>query len=268
AGGFENVLTSRSITLQGGREDGSSIWIDGVERVAIGSGTWTVNLSLPGGSSTLTLFAKDEAGNPSLSDTVIFLIDSNAPWANGVMSPSHGSYINIIPQNIQFGFNETGSGLNESATAFTVSRDGFSVAGAWSATTNTLTFVPSLSLVDGAYQISVQLGDFAGNISPTFQRVFTLDQIPPESPTVDALPATTNILTAQLSGTKQAGTGIVIDGILVVGVNNNLTWSHTVSLVGGSNSFSITARDSAGNESPAVGVSIEYDDTPPGLVNL
>jgi hypothetical protein len=81
----------------------------------------------------------------------------------------------------------------------------------------------------------------------------TLLNAPPEPPIVSVLPEFTNSRTITLSGSKQSGTGIVVNGVVVVPVDDLTTWSATVTLQENRNELEIHAVDRAGRLSLAAG---------------
>ena len=72
--------------------------------------------------------------------------------------------------------------------------------------------------------------------------------------------------TQVLSGTKHAGTGIMINGVLMVAVNDDSQWSAEVNLTEGVNRISVFAVDSQGERSIAISETITRDSTPPQLM--
>lgn len=90
-------------------------------------------------------------------------------------------------------------------------------------------------------------------------------------PTVNSIPAYTKDSPLVLTGTKPANTSVWINGAQAVGLDASTTWSYSMALSGdGLKSFSITTKDSAGNQSAAVSTSsITYDATlPSGSVKI
>jgi hypothetical protein len=85
------------------------------------------------------------------------------------------------------------------------------------------------------------------------------DIIPPAQPTLNAVTSPTNIPTQTLSGNKESNTSIWINGVEVISVNSDTTWSYSYNFSEGINNISITSRDAAGNESSVVTAIIEYD---------
>lgn len=89
--------------------------------------------------------------------------------------------------------------------------------------------------------------------------------VTPETPIVSAIPAFTNQNTVTLSGTKQPGTSVWINGVEKVPAGTSTAWSITETLSGGEGlkSYSVAARNSAGVSSAAVTVSTTLDQTAP-----
>lgn len=94
---------------------------------------------------------------------------------------------------------------------------------------------------------------------------------PPSAPTVQALPAFTKQDTLTLTGSKQAGTSIWINGVERVPASASTSWSYNHALAAGDGikSFSVLAKDAAGTSSGAVNASTTLDQTlPAGTVSL
>ena len=85
------------------------------------------------------------------------------------------------------------------------------------------------------------------------------DITPPAQPTLNIVTSPTNIPTQTLSGNKEPKTSIWINGVEVISVNSDITWSYSYNLSEGTNNISIISRDSVGNESSAVITTIEHD---------
>ena len=86
----------------------------------------------------------------------------------------------------------------------------------------------------------------------------TIDKItPPKDPTLNPVISPTNISTQVLSGRKDPGTSIYINGYEAVPIDNNTTWSYTQPLREGENILFITSRNAFGLESSAVSVTID-----------
>lgn len=117
----------------------------------------------------------------------------------------------------------------------------------------------SYNLSEGTNNISITSRDEAGNESSAIATIIILDTINPAAPTLDAVVYPTNVLLQTFSGTKETNTSIWINGLEVVPINPNNTWTYDFNLSEGENNISITSRDAVGNESSAVTTTIEYD---------
>ena len=74
------VTTASSYTFTGTKTPGTSIWVNGTELVALGDATsWTVSVSLVEGDNIFVIVAKDAAGNPSATHTIIIVVDNLPP---------------------------------------------------------------------------------------------------------------------------------------------------------------------------------------------
>ena len=265
--GPTHLLATRTPQLLGGREDATEILSNGQVIVALGSGPWQRTLALPEGSSTLSLTARDAAGNVSEPLVLSFNADTTAPRVSG-SQPAAGSFTNVALSSLVLDTNETNSGVDLAASTLSVLRDGAPVAGDWQVVGSQVHFIPQTPLADGLWQLGAQLADAAGNVGPTFTAQFTLDTEDPPAPALDPVPSYTGIAVLTVTGSKEAYAAVLINGSEVVSHTAAPTWSTTVDLVEGENVLSFVARDRAGNVSLPRGVVVQYDDQIPGLVAL
>ncbi|HAZ16995.1 MAG: hypothetical protein UV70_C0008G0008 [Parcubacteria group bacterium GW2011_GWA2_43_13] len=135
--------------------------------------------------------------------------------------------------------------------------------------------------VNGLYSVSVPLTQNQANTlsvtainasneqSAPATVVIRHDTITPETPVVTngVLSAPTNTTPAIISGTKEANTSVWINGNQVVALNASTTWSYALALLEGSNSVSITLKDTVGNQSSALTGTIVLDITAPAVPN-
>jgi parallel beta-helix repeat protein len=259
-------LTTTSVAIAGTRDPGSAIWINGVQRVAVGSGAWSATLSLAQGLNDLEIHAL-AGGLASESVHVRFFVDSVAPQVSGSV-PANGSFVNARPAILQVTVNETGSGVDFAASTLSITRGGSAVGGQWMLESGGLVFTPSAAFVDGSYSFSVRLRDAFGLLGSQFNGSFTVDTSAPPPPTLNAFPAVTAINSVTTSGTKEAFAAILRNGAVVVSNTSSTTWSVATPLTPGANDFSFVARDRALNPSTAVTASVTYDNAPPGPVPL
>jgi RHS repeat-associated protein len=265
---FENGSKSASVTLTGARSEKATVWINGTMRVAMGTGDLSVSLALAQGANSLEIWLQDGAGNRSASTWVDIKVDSVAPAVTTIL-PADNAFLKSAPQSITLAYEEATSGLNSARTVFSV-RDvnNQAVAGAWSLSGDgRLVFAPSAALLDGSYGVDVQLEDNFGNRSTAARYRFTLDTTLPPVPKIAELPPATHSAAQVVSGVKEAYARIFLNGVDVVGPTPDTTWQYTVTLAGGTNTLVFVAMDRAGNQSPALTVTIVYDDIAPPVVS-
>lgn len=137
--------------------------------------------------------------------------------------------------------------------------NGQQIIGNTAATTWTYT----LTLIEGANMIGLVAKDAAGVESGAVAHLVWLDTRPPTAPTLTNPPAQVGWAPFMFSGTKEAYTAIWINGQQVVPVTSETTWSVAVNLAAGPNTLTIRAVDRAGNVSPSISHTVNYDPTPP-----
>ncbi|MCU7905837.1 MAG: hypothetical protein KZQ76_08255 [Candidatus Thiodiazotropha sp. (ex Epidulcina cf. delphinae)] len=262
-----NIVSISPVTLQGNRTEEVSIRINGVESVTLGSGAWSLPLNLAEGTNDFILEAGNAAGKRSDPVTLRFTYDSIAPVINGYM-PSDASYTNQASVAVSVSYNETGTGIDLVNSVMSVIRDGAPVAGNWTTESSTLQFAPDQSFLDGVYLVTHQLQDLAGHTSNSLSHGFTLDTTAPIAPLVNDLPAVTGNAHIIVSGVKEADSEILLNGRILVSRDALTDWSASVSLAGGLNTLTFTARDRAGNVSAPAVAEVTFDDTAPGPVTL
>ena len=126
----------------------------------------------------------------------------------------------------------------------------------------------SYNLIEGNNNISITSCDATGNESLSASAVIVLDTGVPEITILDAVFSPTNVSPQTLSGTKEANASIWINGVEVISVNSDTTWSYCYNLSEGENSISIISKDSAGNESNEINTTIILDTTAPAAPTL
>ncbi|MEW8155931.1 MAG: LamG-like jellyroll fold domain-containing protein, partial [Candidatus Thiodiazotropha endolucinida] len=213
-----NIVSLSPVTVQGNRTEEVSIWINGVESVALGSSTWSLPLNLVEGTNDFILEAEDQAGNRSDPVTLRFAYDTIAPVITGY-TPPNDSYTNQPLVTISVNYTETGTGIDRNNSVLTVTRDGSPVAGSWAEEINALRFIPDQPLLDGIYQLTQQLQDLAGHLSNTVNHGFTLDTQAPDTPVINSLPAVTGSAQITVSGSKEIDSEVLLDGQILISRN-------------------------------------------------
>lgn len=132
---------------------------------------------------------------------------------------------------------------------------------------------PAIIVPDGeekTFYFVVNAWDTNGNFSDDSNEVMAvIDFKPPTVPTVDPVPPAVGDPALPLTGSKEANSSIWINGAEAVPLDAATTWAHTVTLVEGDNTITVTSKDGEGNESAAAQVSVHLDTTkPPTPVQL
>ncbi len=253
-------LRSGLVTVTGTAEPGSTVTVivDSAlagSVVADASGAWSlpVPTTLADGVHTASARATDAAGNVGpLSATNAFTVDTVAPAAPTITSPAANDVLATGTPTI--------SGRAEPGSTVLVIIDGqpagpttANASGAWS-------FTPPTALADGTHTVAATSSDAAGNVSAASTAVpFTVDTLAPVAPVVTAPKdgSSTSDSTPPFTGTAEAGStvSVVVDGVTLGSVTADATgaWTFTpgTALADGSHSVTATARDEAGNVSPA-----------------
>ena len=265
-----NQSNSSSVTLTGIREDETSVWVNGVQRVNLGSGEWTVPLSLAQGNNTLTVESEDHAGNRSEPMLVDITVDSVAPIVTAI-NPANDSLLNTVPASVIVDVQDVTSGLDHEQSLFSLTDGaGTDVQGVWDHSTPAhAVFTPAALFDDDVYTLELRLVDQFGNADSVRQYQFTVDTTPPAAPTISNPfdGTSTSNPNVTISGMKEPNVAILrVDGspeIQIIGHSASSDWQYSVVLEPGLNNFTFKARDQAGNESGTVTLSLEFNDTPP-----
>ena len=262
-----NCLRATAAVLSGTREDGSAVWVNGAMRVPWGVGAWVCTQSFSQGATVLDIYATDAAGNRSATNGYAFLADTVAPAVTAV-SPANGSWATAAPAFVRLTYVEAASGLDTQRSTYAVKISGLTLPGSWAVTTNTLTFTPEGTMLDGSYAVSARLYDNMANTGAVFSSSFIVDTTPPGAPGVSGVTSPTTINQQTITGTREADTAILCNGTQVVASGSSTNWSYAQALTNGWNYFAFTARDAAGNMSEATDVAILYNDVAPEAVTV
>ncbi len=289
------LTSDNTPVLSGSGDPGSLIVItsqDGpVGSVTVGSsGSWsfTPASALSDGSYTLTVVARDAAGNVSAPVTAQLVIDATAPdqVTEISLSNDNGSALVDIPSGsttsdttpLLAGVAEPGSTVNILDNGAPIGTAIAGSDGAWSFNVPTLT--------NAAHSLTVTVTDAAGNIGPASAPItFTVDSQAPAQATLEVnndngtdlvlVPdgTFTNDNTPRLSGTAEAGSLVTIyDGNVVLGsttANADGEWVFlSPVLTDGQHTLTATVTDSLGNVSaPSSSFTVQVDATPPQPVS-
>ncbi|MBE1444898.1 OmpL47-type beta-barrel domain-containing protein [Paenibacillus sp. OAS669] len=267
------VTSNNKPVIRGTAEAGAAVKvsIDGNDMplaAADSSGHWSYTISVPLTDSlhTITAVAIDAAGNSSeTSEELLFTVDTVAPDAPDILYPVQDAVMADAKPNI--------TGTAEARSTVTIDVDAVPAGTTEANTEGKWTFVPAVALSDGLHTLSAKAADAAGNTSPASAALtWTVDTAAPLAPIV--LSPVDGTLSAVnrpvISGTAEAGAEIQIrlDGsdAAVVKADGSGQWAYTptAAIVDGTHSVQATAKDAAGNTSPAsAAVSWTIDTEPP-----
>jgi hypothetical protein len=205
-------------------------------------------------SYTLRSRATDNANNVETPHGVTFTIDSTAPAAPTITSSPTSPGTGRSPSWAFSG--ESGGSFQCSLTrgATTV----FAFAGCTSPKSYDLTAQP-----DGTYTFHVKQTDAAGNTGAEATSDYVLDTTAPPAPTIDSHPSDPTNSTNASFGFSDSESGVSFLCQLDGGGFSACTSPKTYTVVEGTHSFDVKAKDAAGNESGATSFSWLVDTTPP-----
>ncbi|WP_158617679.1 Ig-like domain-containing protein [Corallococcus sp. CA049B] len=266
------AVTTKTPVLSGTAEANSTVTVrEGTTilcaTTANASGAWScTSPTLAEGTHTITATARDAAGNTGPASTAVpFSVDSVAPVAPVVTAPTANQTLATQTPIL--------SGTAEANSTVTV-REGTTIlctatanaSGAWSCTSSTLS--------EGAHTVTATARDAAGNTGPASTAVpFSVDTVAPAAPVITSPTANQSVgsQTPDLSGTAEANSTVTVrEGTTILctaTANASGAWSCTSStLSDGPHIITATARDAAGNTSPAsTSVPFTVDTTAPAL---
>jgi len=248
---------------------GSSI--DGSWSVSGSALVFTPATAFDEGNYSVTLYPVDTLGNKGFAG-FSFTVDRAQPTVVSVAMSQPGPH---KAETIIFSlvFSET-MDLTQAPLVTLLRTDGsgsgYPLSGAWQGDKKTWqgAFSFTSATGDGSYDLKIAAAKDAAGNPMNEQRntgLFVLDTVAPAVPAIAAVTTPTKIATQTLSGTKPAGTALVINGVVRVARNQDAVWSYAYPLSENSNSLSIVARDEAGNDSAAIAPApvIVLDTTPP-----
>lgn len=210
-----------------------------------------------------TVKATDEAGNTTTVDQThatlgaslkIRVKEKVAPVVS-ISSPSSGAYLTSTTPTIEFTVTDADSGVASAK----ITLDGTEITSVTKTAITSgykYTCTPATALKDGKHTISITATDNDGNTSAAKTSTFTVDTVPPTlSITAPADKLITNKSTVTVTGKTDDITSkpvaVTINGTAVT-VGADGTFSKDVTLVNGSNTITIIAKDKAGKTTTVV----------------
>jgi hypothetical protein len=194
-------------------------------------------------------------------------------------SPGDGAILQSIA-TITFTLHDQESGINDQAVIDSVvvqQEGGGLVSGITGENNDTFIFTPAvLPLADGLYTLTLTASDAIGNAAP-YSFSFTIDTLGPAKPVITGglvasgairerpnqnIADNTAIL---LTGTAENQTTLWINGVQYQAVTTG-SWSATLNLADGDNTFEVWVEDGVGNRSPSAWVDFWLETAP--MMNL
>lgn len=231
-----------------------------------GAGAWScTSRLLTDGRHTITATQTDPAGNTGPGSVPrAFTVDTGAPAAPVISSPTNGSVTNVATPTI--------SGSGEAAAEVTVTEGGLTLCTAVVSGAGTWTCTPGSPLSEGSHTVVATQVDPVGNVSPASLPVsFVIDLTAPAAVDITA-PVDGSITrdsTPLISGAGEPGASLIVteggSTLCTLTVPVSGSWSCTPSaLSDGLHTITATQTDPAGNASaPASDVSFTVDTTNP-----
>ncbi|WP_147445693.1 Ig-like domain-containing protein [Corallococcus aberystwythensis] len=262
------IIGTSTVTVTGTSTGATSVTLtySGTEygpAVVDASGNWsyTLPVSLPLGSNTVTAVSTDAAGNQSTPDSSTFTVDLTVPTV-AISTPADGTSVNTGTVTV--------TGTTTNATSVTLTFDGTSLgsipvdgSGNWSYT------LPG-TLNEGEYTVTAVSVNGAGTTSATATSTFTVDLTAPTvaiSTPADGSTVGTDRVT--VTGTSTGATSVTLTyngnnyGPTPVDGSGNWSYQLPLSLPEGSITVTATATDAAGNQSPPDDTTFTVDLTTP-----
>ena len=168
----------------------------------------------------------------------------------------------ISPTNIGF---QVVTGIKTAETASVIVTSTTAAIGSITYPTSTAWSVSVSNLQQGANTITAYAKDGAGNQSSGVSTTIVYDTAPPSAPTVNSVASPTRNSSVTLSGTKETGTYLYVNGVKTASLYQETAWSHTVTLSEGNNALGIYTKDEAGNQSQSTSINVVKDTTPPSI---
>ena len=114
---------------------------------------------------------------------------------------------------------------------------------------------------DGEKRIYVKFKNESNKESNIISDTIILDTTPPNPPIINSPITPTRVSTQTLTGTKDENASLWMGDTQILPINNDSTWSYTVSFSEGENTYEFYSKDDLSNESNHTIVTIIYDPT-------
>lgn len=276
------------------------VQIDGVwTNLTKSNGKWTGTITAPSTTSynlankyyPIKIEATNDAGtvvtkdatDATLGSALRLVVKETMKPTITLVSPSKGAFVTNNKQPIVFKVLDEagGSGVNLSTVKLKVDGTTYSSTSTGMVCTGItngyqVTFTPQSALSDGNHSVTINASDNDGNVATAVSSTYTIDTVPPtltvSSPSAGLI---TNKAVQTVKGKTNDATSspitltITLNGISLgtVPVATDGSFTKDITLVEGTNTIVVTAKDGAGQTS-TVNVSVKLDTTVPKLSNI
>ncbi len=270
-----SVTNSTMQTIIGACETGATVNISGAiigspltASCVASSYSRAVTLTAGDGLKAISATQTDVANNTSAATNISINLDTVAPAAITITSPSNGSFVNTtsivitgactsgLPVDLSGNF--TPSPVSVGCVASSYSR------------------AVTLTAGDGVKNISGTQTDLAGNTSAATNISITLDTAAPSAPTITSPlnGSFTNSTAQTIIGACETGATVSISGAILGSpltascVASAYSRAVTLTAANGAKALSATQTDVANNTSTAANISITFDTTAPSAPTI
>nr|DAY76084.1 MAG TPA: glycoside hydrolase family protein [Caudoviricetes sp.] len=236
----------------------------------------------------VTIKATDAAGNTTtktdtdttLGDSLKLKVKEKVAPVITISSPTAGSYLTNNKPTVKWKVTDADSGVNPATIGITID-SGSKVTG--DSITKTAvtggyecTYTPTAALADGSHTIKIDASDFDGNAAGQKSVTFKVDTVPPTlSITAPADKLITNKTAITVKGTTndKISSPVTVTVKLnsgaatAVTVESDGSFSKDLTLVVGTNTITVVARDAAG-KSTTVTRTVTVDQTAPVIKSI
>mgnify|MGYP002606877562 FL=1 len=236
----------------------------------------------------VTVKATDEAGNVTTktdADTTLgaslkLKVKEKVAPAITISSPTAGSYLTTNKPTIKWKVTDADSGVNPSTIGITIDNGSkvtsdsitkIAVSGGYECT-----YTPGNALADGSHTVKIDASDFDGNAAAQKSVSFKIDTVPPtlsiSSPSDKLITNKTAItVTGKTNDATSSPVTVTIKlnsgNAEAVEVGADGAFSKALTLVAGSNTITVVAKDAAG-KSTTVTRTVIVDQTAPVIKSI
>ncbi|RKI74055.1 cell envelope biogenesis protein OmpA, partial [Corallococcus sp. AB049A] len=252
--GTSSGATSVTLTFEG--NDYGPIAVD-----ASGNWSYTLPVSVPEGTHTVTAVSTDAAGNTSTPASSTFTVDLTVPTV-AITTPANGTSVNTSTVTV--------TGTTTNATSVMLTFEGTSYGPITVDASGNWSFPLPGTLTEGSYTVTAVSTNGAGTNSATATSTFTVDLTAPTvAISTPADGSTVNTPNVTVTGTSTGATSVTLTyggtnyGPIPVDGAGNWSYPLPVSLTDGSYTVTVVATDAAGNTSTPDDTTFTVDLTAP-----